>query len=53
MKFILLIQKLFYEDENIPFPKWKNRLNYNNINLNSSRNKLDNQGREKEVNIKN
>ena len=45
--------ELFYENENIPFPEWKNRLNYNNINLNSSRNKLDNQGREKEVNIKN
>ena len=45
--------ELFYEDENIPLPEWKNRLKYNNINLNSSGNKLDNQGREKEVNIKN
>lgn len=45
--------ELFYEDENIPFPEWKYRLNYNNINLDSSGNKLDNQGKEKEVKINN
>ena len=45
--------ELFYEDDNIPLPEWKNNLNYNNINLNSSGNKLENQGGEREVNIQN
>ena len=44
--------ELFYEDENIPFPEWKLRLNNNyNINLNSSGNKLDNQEEVRDVKI--
>ena len=40
--------ELFYEDENIPLPEWKYP-RQNDINLSSSGNKLDEQGRE--VNI--